>query len=109
MSTPGPLAGDMRDTSARLWLLEQFVKFTRLSTSDALKQSHAVQCNNPSLSPPHSTHAADRHHAHLDEQSFEVEFADILTRARAADVVGIVSIGTTADSCRRVISAGRAA
>lgn len=42
-------------------------------------------------------------HAHLDEQSFEVEFADILARARAADVVGIVSIGTTADSCRRVI------
>ena len=42
-------------------------------------------------------------HAHLDEQSFEVDFTDILTRAQAADLVGIVCIGTTADSCRRVI------
>ena len=42
-------------------------------------------------------------HAHLDEQSFEVELDDIVARAKAADVVGIVTIGITADSCRRAI------
>lgn len=42
-------------------------------------------------------------HAHLDEQSFDQDIADIIERAHAASVRGIVSIGTTIDSSRRVI------
>ena len=43
-------------------------------------------------------------HAHLDEQSFEAEIDDVIQRAQAAAVKGIVTIGTTLDSCRRAIA-----
>jgi TatD DNase family protein len=43
-------------------------------------------------------------HAHLDEQSFEADFDEVLQRAQAAAVRGIVTIGTTVDSCRRAIA-----
>ena len=37
-------------------------------------------------------------HAHLDEAGFDTDRDDVLSRARAAGVVSIVSIATTADS-----------
>ena len=43
-------------------------------------------------------------HAHLDEQSFETEIDDLIQRAQAAAVKGIVTIGITLDSCRRAIA-----
>ena len=43
-------------------------------------------------------------HAHLDEQSFEADFDDVIQRAQAAAVKGMVTIGITVDSCRRAIS-----
>lgn len=43
-------------------------------------------------------------HAHLDEQSFEAEIDEIVDRASAAGVRRIITIGITADSCRRAIS-----
>ncbi len=43
-------------------------------------------------------------HAHLDEQSFEAEIDEVIERARAAGVRGIITIGITADSCRRAIA-----
>jgi TatD DNase family protein len=43
-------------------------------------------------------------HAHLDEQSIEAEIDDVIQRAQAAAVKGIVTIGTTVDSCRRAIA-----
>lgn len=43
-------------------------------------------------------------HAHLDEQSFETEIDDLIQRAQAAAVKGIVTIGITLDSCRHAIA-----
>ena len=43
-------------------------------------------------------------HAHLDEQSFEADFDDVIQRAQAASVKGMVTIGITVDSCRRAIA-----
>lgn len=42
-------------------------------------------------------------HAHLDEEGFDKDRAEIIERAVAAGVVQMVSIGTTADSSRRAV------
>ena len=43
-------------------------------------------------------------HAHLDEQSFEADFDEVIQRAHAASVKGMVTIGITLDSCRRAMA-----
>lgn len=43
-------------------------------------------------------------HAHLDEQSFEADFEEMIERAHAASVKGLVTIGITIDSCRRALA-----
>lgn len=43
-------------------------------------------------------------HAHLDEQSFENDFADVLQRAAEAGLERIISVGTTVESSRTVIA-----
>jgi TatD DNase family protein len=42
-------------------------------------------------------------HAHLDEEAFDADRAETIARAEAAGVVGMVTIGTTADSSRRAV------
>ena len=40
-------------------------------------------------------------HAHLDEESFDVDRPEVLNRAASLGVVGVLSLGTTLDSSRR--------
>lgn len=40
-------------------------------------------------------------HAHLDDSQFDADRAEVLSRAKAAGVVGIVAVGTTLVSSRR--------
>src|SRR5262249_34670 len=40
-------------------------------------------------------------HAHLDEEAFDADRADVVARARAAGTVRIMTMGTTADTSRR--------
>jgi TatD DNase family protein len=42
-------------------------------------------------------------HAHLDEQAFDVDRADVVARAESAGIVRIITIGTTADTSRRAV------
>lgn len=42
-------------------------------------------------------------HAHLDEQSFETDFTDVLSRATEAGLVRIITIGVTVASSRNVL------
>lgn len=42
-------------------------------------------------------------HAHLDQEEFDADRADVIARARAAGVTAIVAIGTTADSSAAVV------
>lgn len=42
-------------------------------------------------------------HAHLDEESFDVDRAAVLDRAAVAGVVGILTLGTTLESSRRAV------
>ncbi|MBI3864931.1 MAG: TatD family hydrolase [Planctomycetia bacterium] len=42
-------------------------------------------------------------HAHLDEEAFDADRAEVIGRALAAGIVRIVTIGTTADSSRRAV------
>lgn len=42
-------------------------------------------------------------HAHLDEQSFETDLADVLNRASEAGLVRIITIGVTVASSRNVL------
>lgn len=46
-------------------------------------------------------------HAHLDEDAFESDRDDVIERARSSGVVGIVSVGTTADSSQRTVELSR--
>ncbi len=43
-------------------------------------------------------------HAHLDEDAFGPDLADVLKRAEAAGVTSIVTIGTTLASCRQAVA-----
>src|ERR1043165_527929 len=43
-------------------------------------------------------------HGHLDYPDFQPDFADILSRARAAGISRIISIGTDLESTRRAIA-----
>src|SRR5882672_948885 len=46
-------------------------------------------------------------HAHLDEEAFDVDRAEIIARADSAGIARIVTIGTTADTSQRsVVIAG---
>src|SRR5262249_15359204 len=42
-------------------------------------------------------------HAHLDEEAFDADRADVVARAQSAGIVRIVTIGTTADTSRRSV------
>lgn len=42
-------------------------------------------------------------HAHLDEEAFDVDRAEVLERARSAGVFRIVTIGTTAQTSRQAV------
>jgi TatD DNase family protein len=42
-------------------------------------------------------------HAHLDQEEFDADRAEVIARARAAGVTAIVAIGTTADSSAAVV------
>jgi TatD DNase family protein len=42
-------------------------------------------------------------HAHLDEEAFDADRAEVIARAEAAGIVRIVTIGTTADTSRRAV------
>jgi TatD DNase family protein len=42
-------------------------------------------------------------HAHLDEEAFRVDRDEVLARAFASDIVGIVTIGTTAQTSREAV------
>jgi TatD DNase family protein len=42
-------------------------------------------------------------HAHLDEQAFDGDRAEVVARAAAAGIVRIITIGTTADTSRRSV------
>jgi TatD DNase family protein len=52
-----------------------------------------------SLSPPPLIDT----HAHLDEEAFDPDRAEVVARAAAAGIIRIVTIGTTADTSRRAI------
>jgi TatD DNase family protein len=43
-------------------------------------------------------------HAHLDEEAFDADRAEVVARAATAGVVRIVTIGTTADTSRRSVA-----
>ncbi len=43
-------------------------------------------------------------HAHIDEESFDVDRREMLDRARDQGMVGIVTLGTTLDSSRRAVA-----
>jgi TatD DNase family protein len=43
-------------------------------------------------------------HAHLDYPNFQTDFADVLSRARAAGITRMISIGTNFESSRRAIA-----
>lgn len=43
-------------------------------------------------------------HAHLDEDSFSADVSEVVSRAESAGVRGIVTIGTTLESCRQAIA-----
>ncbi len=42
-------------------------------------------------------------HAHLDEEAFDADRADVVARAEAAGILRVVTIGTTADTSRRAV------
>jgi len=42
-------------------------------------------------------------HAHLDEEAFDPDRAEVVARAAAAGIIRIVTIGTTADTSRRAV------
>src|SRR5262245_24154535 len=42
-------------------------------------------------------------HAHLDEEAFDADRADVVARAQGAGIARIVTIGTTADTSRRSV------
>ena len=42
-------------------------------------------------------------HAHLDDEQFDADRDDVVARARQADLVGIIAIGTSATSSRRCV------
>ncbi len=42
-------------------------------------------------------------HAHLDEQAFDGDRAEVIARAHSAGIVRIITIGTTADTSRRAV------
>ena len=42
-------------------------------------------------------------HAHLDQEEFDDDRAEVLARARKAGVTTIVAVGTTADSSERCV------
>jgi TatD DNase family protein len=43
-------------------------------------------------------------HAHLDEEAFDPDRAEVVARAEASGIVRIVTIGTTADTSRRAVA-----
>jgi TatD DNase family protein len=43
-------------------------------------------------------------HAHLDEEAFDADRAEVVARAEAAGIVRVVTIGTTADSSRKSVA-----
>jgi TatD DNase family protein len=54
----------------------------------------------PILSPPPLIDT----HAHLDEEAFDADRAEVVARAESAGIVRIVTIGTTADTSRRSVA-----
>jgi TatD DNase family protein len=54
----------------------------------------------PETSPP----ALIDTHAHLDEEAFDTDRAEVVARAESAGIVRIVTIGTTADTSRRSVA-----
>jgi TatD DNase family protein len=47
-------------------------------------------------------------HAHLDEEAFDADRADVVARAAAAGIARIITIGTTADTSRRAVEVAAA-
>ena len=47
-------------------------------------------------------------HLHLDEAAFDGDRGEVVERARAAGLVGMVTIGTTAESCAAAVALSRA-
>lgn len=43
-------------------------------------------------------------HLHLDDQAFDADREVVVSRARAAGIVGMVTIGTNLDSCRAAVA-----
>jgi TatD DNase family protein len=43
-------------------------------------------------------------HLHLDDRAFDADREDVIARARAAGIVGMVTIGTNLDSCRAAVA-----
>jgi TatD DNase family protein len=46
-------------------------------------------------------------HAHLDEEAFDGDRAEVVARAESAGIVRIITIGTTADTSRRAVEIAR--
>ena len=46
-------------------------------------------------------------HAHLDEEAFDVDRAEVIERARQAGVIRVVTIGTTAQTSRQAVELAR--